>query len=379
MGAVKKLLAGKTLREREPHNGRAFVDLCENIHIHFREFRLIFSLDEYFEFVDIVNNSTRDVRNYLCNNPEYQEQAYPTTIMIACGKGRQRKFLQNSPQPHRSTYHNNQFAIELQEEFVTDEIHVHWRDLRVALSRENFKDVADAFIEAQRTLTDFERHYDYRRRSHQDRISVDFNRDAAADGERVQGTLLLDLNKIASYWYQDLKTEWKRNQAYVDHLKSRYRNNEAIPPLIVSRPNRDGIHYIVNGHHRYLAAQEAGQAQVEAVVLPMSFEETEELRQAESLLKQFDKRTGYEHGLTAFLNDYLAFKFNRFYRNDFQRQLRKIHQSPLHRARRAFRRFIKHFEDPLRRLRRRWGSPTSSGAIQTAVPSAADSIKSDAA
>jgi hypothetical protein len=46
MGAVKKLLVEKTLRDRERHNGRLFVDLCENIHIHFREYRLIVSLAE---------------------------------------------------------------------------------------------------------------------------------------------------------------------------------------------------------------------------------------------------------------------------------------------------------------------------------------------
>lgn len=364
MGAVKKLLAEKTLLEREKHNSRALVDLCENIHIHYREFRLIFSLDEYFEFVNIVNRSTQDVRNYLYNNPEYKEQAYPTTIMIACGKDRQRKFLKNSPQPHRSTYHNNHFAIELQEEFVTDEIHVHWRDLRIALNRENFKDVAGAFVEALRNLTEFERRHDYQRTPHADRDFVDFHSDAGVDGERVQGTVLLDLDKIASYWYQDLQAEWKHNEAYVENLKSRYRTKESVPPLVVSRPNRAGIHTIVNGHHRYLAARKAGLTQVEVIVLPMSFEETEELRKAESLLKQFDKKTGYDYGLTPFLNDYVAFKFNRFYRNDFQRHLRKIHQSPLHRALRAFRRLVKRFEDPIRRLRKRWARPASPVAVE---------------
>ena len=51
MGAVKQVLADRQLNDREGHNSRLFVDLCENIHIHFREYRLIFSLDEYFEFV----------------------------------------------------------------------------------------------------------------------------------------------------------------------------------------------------------------------------------------------------------------------------------------------------------------------------------------
>jgi hypothetical protein len=176
------------------------------------------------------------------------------------------------------------------------------------------------------------------------------------------------LDKIASYWHKDLQTEWKHNVDYIEVLKSRYRSNEAVPPLLVTKPNKDGIHLIVNGHHRYLAAQELGRAHVEVVILPMSFEETEELRKAEWLLKEFDKKTGYEYGMTTFLNDYVAFKFNRFYRNDFQRHLRKRHRSLLSRANRAQRRFVKLFEDPIRRLRKRWaaarlrkGSAASAG------------------
>lgn len=352
MGAVKKFLARKTLQDRERHNSRLFVDLCENIHIHYREYRLIFSLDEYLEFVDIVGKSTQDVRNYLANNPDYKEQVYPTTIMVACGKDRQRKFLKNSPLPHESAYHNNNFAIELQEEYVTDEIHVHWRDLRIALNRENFKDVAEAFIEAHRNLTEFEVQQAYQRERHPDREIDDFNNEQL-DGERVQGTEMIALEKIASFWFQDLKAEWRHNKEYIEALKARFASNEPVTPLIVSQPNQDGIHYIVNGHHRYLAAREAGLEEIEAVVLPMSFEDTQELRNAESLLKQFDRKTGYEFGLTNFLNDFVAYKFNRYYANDFQRRVQKLHRSPVRRALGTMRKVIKLIEDPVRRIRNR--------------------------
>ncbi len=91
----------------------------------------------------------------------------------------------------------------------------------------------------------------------------------------------------------------------------------------MSQANEEGVHYIVNGHHRYLAARKVGRATIDALVLPMSLEETAELRQAEQLLKKFDQRTGYEHGTTSFFNDFVANKLNRFYRNDFQRRLRE--------------------------------------------------------
>ena len=51
MGSVKRLLAKIELPEREVHHSRMFIDLAENIHIHHREYRTVFSLDEYFEYV----------------------------------------------------------------------------------------------------------------------------------------------------------------------------------------------------------------------------------------------------------------------------------------------------------------------------------------
>jgi len=75
MGRAKKELARINLPDREAHNSRMFVDLCENIHIHYREFQIVFSLDEYFEFTDLVARSTEDVRSYLAQNPDYLEGA----------------------------------------------------------------------------------------------------------------------------------------------------------------------------------------------------------------------------------------------------------------------------------------------------------------
>lgn len=331
MGAVKQVLADRHLNDREGHNSRLFVDLCENIHIHFREYRLIFSLNEYFEFVDVLTRSTQDVRNYLANNPEYQEEAYPTTIMVACGWPRQYRFLEHSPAPHKSAYHDNFFAIELQEEHVTDEIHVHWRDLRIVLNRENFKQVATAFGEALRELTAFESTHAYQRAEHPDRKFTKANQEQELPKGRLQGVTPLAVEQCMSYWFrlheanwfEVFQRDWQRNDEYIAELERRYQHDEPITPIVVSQPNEEGVHYIVNGHHRYLAARKVGRPTIDALVLPMSFEETAELRQAEQLLKKFDLRTGYEHGTTSFFNDFVANKLNKFYRNDFQRRLRE--------------------------------------------------------
>ena len=104
MGSIRKILSSRTLPDRERHHSRLFIDLAENIHIHFREYRFVFSLDEYFEFVDTVERSTLDVRSFLEQNSDYEEGKYPSTIMIAGGKKQQLKFLSNSPAPNKSNY-----------------------------------------------------------------------------------------------------------------------------------------------------------------------------------------------------------------------------------------------------------------------------------
>ena len=65
MGSIKKLLSKTKLPDRELHHSRTFVDLAENIHIHFREYRFVFNLNEFFEFLQTLKKSESDVINYL--------------------------------------------------------------------------------------------------------------------------------------------------------------------------------------------------------------------------------------------------------------------------------------------------------------------------
>ena len=171
MGEVKKFLTTCELPERELHNSRMFIDLAENIHIHFREYRTVFSLDEYFEYADIILKSTEDVRNYLSQNPEYKESTYPDLLQIAGGRQRVKQFLKNSPAPNKSEYYNNNFAIELQDEKEVDEIHVHYRDFRIAMNRDTFRKFASEVNHAWYELIKFERSNKYVREKHSDHVA----------------------------------------------------------------------------------------------------------------------------------------------------------------------------------------------------------------
>jgi hypothetical protein len=112
-------------------------------------------------------------------------------------------------------------------------------------------------------------------------------------------------------WFEVFQRDWQRNDEYIAELERRFKKDEAITPIVVSQPNEERVHYIVSGHHRYLAARKVGRETIDALVLPLSFEETAELRQAKQLLKKFDQRTSYELGTASFLEELIASNLSR--------------------------------------------------------------------
>jgi hypothetical protein len=325
MGSVRKYLHSSALPRREKHHSRLFIDLAENIHIHHREYRTVFSLDEYFEYADIVSKSTQDVRNFLIQNSDYKESEYPTTIMIAGGKDRQLKFLGHSPEPNKSEYYDEIFAIELQDEYVTDEIHIHYRDFRIGVDRTRFRKMAEGFVEALSALDLFEKENSVERKSHPDRIIDDFNNNNNNDDEgntdtKIMGVKDVDVKLICSFWYKDIN-DWKPNDNAIKCLQQLVREGGNICPILIST-EKDGTHFIVDGHHRYYACLKLGLDSVPAVIVDRTFEQTEKLRKAEVLLKEFDQETGGQYGMSNYLRSYLGSSLNSYYRNAFHNKMK---------------------------------------------------------
>lgn len=154
MGAIKEVLFNKELPPRELHNSRMFADLSENIHIHFREIRMMFGVEEFFEFFDILKEGARDIKRYLRRNPDYKEQEVFDGILVGGGAQRQVIPLEKSPKPHESKYFPNRLQIELQEEKVIDAIHIHYRDYRFAMNIETFREFAAGMKQALDNLED---------------------------------------------------------------------------------------------------------------------------------------------------------------------------------------------------------------------------------
>lgn len=172
MGAIKKVLASTKLPDRELHNSRLFVDLSENVHIHFRELRSVYSVFEFFEYADIVARSAKDLKYFLKWHPEYKEQKIFDNVIVALGPEQQTTPLRNSPKPHQSTYFHNCLQIELQGEKVIDEIHIHYRDFRLVMNQDMFRIFAETMNDALEALDDFLTHNKYERIEHPFRKDV---------------------------------------------------------------------------------------------------------------------------------------------------------------------------------------------------------------
>ncbi len=321
MGSVKKMLAKVELPSRETHHSRMFIDLAENIHIHHREYRTVFSLDEYFEYVDILNKSTDDVRTFLSNNPHYREREYPTTIMVGGGRAQQLRFLSNSPKPNKSFYYDGEMAVELQDEFVTDEIHIHYRDFRIAMDRSRFAAFAKCINAASDELTSYLEESEYAREFHPDRIVEEFNDNESENTYSRLGIETIPLNSIGSNWYDDLLKEFKPNRNFIEHLVSNIREGYPIAPIILCRDKDPERYLIVDGHHRVYAALEAESTNIPSIVLDMEFNQTNKLREAEVLLKEFDQETGFKYGLSSFFKKHIAYSLNQYFSGYYDRKL----------------------------------------------------------
>lgn len=113
------------------------------------------------------------------------------------------------------------------------------------------------------------------------------------------------IQQVKSKWYRDIFTEWQPpDPGYIDYLLNCLKKNQYIAPIVVVREG--DIYYIVNGHHRYYAHLKAGENSIKCIVIEGSFEESEPLRKAEVLLKEFDQKTGYRYKISGYLDRWAA-------------------------------------------------------------------------
>lgn len=152
MGKTRRVLARTELPPRLPHNSRMFVDIGENVHIHHREFRHVFSLAEFREYARILASASDALEEWIAAHPEYTEMSVFDTLAVFPHPENQFAPLTSSPAPHASRYMDADVVIEELERGQRDEIHVHWRDFRFAIPADHLRRIAGAFTAAAEAL-----------------------------------------------------------------------------------------------------------------------------------------------------------------------------------------------------------------------------------
>ena len=146
MGVVNKVLAETFIPDRDAHNCRVFIDLAESVHLHYREHRIVFTVEEYFEVAKAFNDGAKKLKERV--EKGYKVDGNHNTEIIGGSQIKSIKVLN----PHKS-YFNNRLVVEKQADSVMDKIHIHYRDYRLVMNNmETFNKVCKCLEQARKNL-----------------------------------------------------------------------------------------------------------------------------------------------------------------------------------------------------------------------------------
>ena len=230
MGDIKKLLAMGEISPRQLTANTLWTDLCENIHLHYRNIRLDFSEKEFAIFRAAIHHLGMAVE-YESEKNQYEEGDL--------------NFLDqqifNTHFPSDSEYYPNRVTIEYERDHT---VHFHYRDLRLHWLLEEFNQIADMFIEAKQRLNNLK---DFPYKDIQETITAWIDIDLIQPYDKGHKPMCLD----------------KDHKDGIEYVKKLILDGKKILPILInSRGQR------LDGFKRYMAAKELGHTKIECIVDP---------------------------------------------------------------------------------------------------------------
>lgn len=151
MGRTLEPLAKTEIGKKAIFNNRFVIELCEKAHIHYRNIRIVQSLDDFISTAESFVSALERWKKRGCpgTGPNQHIELCRKKIAIADDSD---TFQINL---NENLYKKNEGGIFAEgAEFNEDEkyIHVKIRDTRIELSLEEFNKIATAFKEAQEKL-----------------------------------------------------------------------------------------------------------------------------------------------------------------------------------------------------------------------------------
>jgi len=233
VGKIRKLLAGtKKLQLRNITANQVWADLCEDIHLHYRNLRLDFSMLEWATFRAAVNHLGKAVEH--CIEKYDYEEGDPNFLV---------GMYFNTLIPSDSEYYPNRCTLELQKD---NTVHFHYRDVRLHWTLQEFKQIGALFENAMEKLRAAEQtKFPYKDVTTATHTSV-------------------PIDMIQPYDAGHLPfAEDDRHREGIEHVKKLIKSGANIRPILVAP---DGQR--LDGFKRYMAFKELGCDRIDCIIDP---------------------------------------------------------------------------------------------------------------
>jgi hypothetical protein len=230
MGRIKKVLAMGEVEPRYLTAHGMWTDLCENVHLHYRNIRFDFSETEFALFRSAMNNLGMAVEH--CTEQYEYKEGDPNFLV-------QQSF--NTPLKSDSEYYPNRVSIELQRD---NTVHLHYRDLRLHFTLEEFKQIARLFKLALNLLGNIEE-FPYKDTT-----------------ELIRAWIKLSLIQPYDEGHRPMDTD-KEHREGIEFVKQLIKEKKKIRPILVATNGQR-----LDGFKRYMAHLELGLGEIECIVDP---------------------------------------------------------------------------------------------------------------
>ncbi len=133
MGVIKKMLYRGNMLGKQRHC-HFFLDMEENIHIHYRDLRIELSRDEFEDICDTFRKQSQELQAII-NEKNYQDGRLPNANQDDV------RIWTESLLKHDVKYHPQRFSLEE----CTDGFHFHYRNCKLLIDEAEFRQIAKLF------------------------------------------------------------------------------------------------------------------------------------------------------------------------------------------------------------------------------------------
>lgn len=149
MGQTIRNLSKKQVSKDCIFNNRFVTEICETVHTHYRNLRIAQSLDDWVEFAEGVKDSLE--RWKKLGQPECGNKHIELCRKVVAASSPEDSVKINL---NHNLYAKNEGKIFAEGSNLEDKAYIHFkiRDLRIELTKEEFKTLCEAFKEAEEKL-----------------------------------------------------------------------------------------------------------------------------------------------------------------------------------------------------------------------------------